>query len=124
MPSNDKKNPDDDFLWWIIILIIILASSSDAQSTPAHTDTGQAGARLIIARHDSVSGRSGGVSRHRYSHTISETAAPSIKTVTEVWVAPNRTLTRMTMNGVGTTEIGYNGSIGWTSSPMTGPVLL
>jgi len=122
-----RKKEDDDFLWWIIIFFILFGSStSDAQlQTPRSPDTSQVKARAIIARHNSVSGRPDGRSPLQYSHRISEMETPAIKTVIEQWsIAPNRTLTRMTMVGAGATEIGYNGTVGWTISPLTGPVLI
>ena len=123
MPRNRK---DDDFFWYLLIGIIIAgsASSAEPQELP-RPDASQAKARAIIARADSAAGRIGGRSRLRYSHMISETQAPTIKTVTEVWtMTPNRVLTRITMQGAGTVEVGYNGTVGWTTSPFTGPVLL
>ena len=37
--------------------------------------------------------------------------------------APDKSLLRITLGGIGQVEEGYNGAIGWTMSPMTGPAL-
>jgi len=37
---------------------------------------------------------------------------------------PNRFLQRMTLPGIGTLEEGFDGSVGWSMSPLTGPTLL
>src|SRR5881394_4662070 len=109
-----QRNDKDDYLWWLIIFLAVMAGTSDAQpSTPKRPDTSQAAARAIFMRHDSASGRIGGRSSLRYSHTITEIESPAITTVTEIWtMAPNRVLTRVTMPGAGTTEVGYDGTVG------------
>jgi hypothetical protein len=37
---------------------------------------------------------------------------------------PNKTLTRATMAGIGQLEEGYNGKIGWSIDPVSGPALI
>ena len=37
---------------------------------------------------------------------------------------PNKTLTRVTMEGIGRLEEGYNGKIGWSIDPVSGPALI
>jgi len=42
----------------------------------------------------------------------------------EVFAAkPDKSLARFTLGGIGQMEEGYNGAVGWTLSPMTGPAL-
>jgi hypothetical protein len=131
MQPNDSKdtqsnNVSADTSWPLIIAILtaIMVSVIEGQAPP-RTDTGQAAAREIIARHHAAAGRPNGQSPHRFAHAISVVESPAMKTVTEAWtMAPNRALTRVTMDGGATMEVGYNGTVGWTSSPVTGPVLL
>jgi hypothetical protein len=131
MQPNDSKdtqsnNVSADTSWPLIIAILtaIMVSVIEGQAPP-RTDTGQAAAREIIARHHAAAGRPNGQSPHRFAHAISVMESPATKTVTEAWtMAPNRALTRVTMDGGATMEVGYNGTVGWTTSPITGPVLL
>jgi len=121
---------DDDFdkkmlLAAIIGLLIALFATAGESQAPKRPDESELRARAIIARHDSASGRIGGRSSHRFSHMLVELGSPAMKATTETWtMVPNRVLTRTTMPGSGTVEIGYNGSVGWSNSPFTGPVLL
>jgi hypothetical protein len=128
--DEEKHTPTEEanreFIRFFIIGILsaMLTSFLDAQSPP-RADTGNAAARAVIARHDSASGRIGGVSRVRYWHTISVTEAATGKTVMETWLmAPNRVLTKTTMDTVTMMEMGYNGTVGWMTTPVTGAVLL
>jgi hypothetical protein len=133
MPHNEKGSNrwpslrDKDAWLYILIGLLVSVLSDVAQpQRPVRPDTGEAAARAIVARSDSVLGLRDGRQPFRYSHTIAETyMTPQAKSVTEIWtMQPNKVFMRITMPGLGETQIGYNGSIGWTISPMTGPVLL
>lgn len=51
--------------------------------------------------------------------------AQNIVAAFELYAArPNRTLTRVTVPGVGRIENGYDGTHGWTLSPISGPELM
>jgi len=121
--QQPKNNTNDDFFWWLIIFIVIMASSgSDAKPQAPPPKPAEVQARAIIARHDSASGRN----RYKHRHTVAEIdAAQGLKTVVETWnTIPDRLLVRISIADGGTTELGYNGVVGWTTSPFTGPVLI
>jgi hypothetical protein len=83
-------------------------------------------ARSIIDRHiEAVGGRKAIAARksHRIEGTMS-IPANGISGKLEVLAArPNKTLMRVTIPGVGEVLEGFDGTRGWSLSPMTGPML-
>jgi hypothetical protein len=62
----------------------------------------------------------------KYSHLVTEMQSGGSPVIRgeRFTMLPDRILSRTTMPGLGTTEAGFDGKIGWTVTPMTGPVLL
>lgn len=85
------------------------------------------GARSIIDRHvAAIGGRAALAARKstRATGTISIPSAGITGSIEIVAARPGRFVHRVTLPGVGNTEEGYDGKIGWSVNPMTGPRLL
>ena len=84
-------------------------------------------ARTILDRHVAAIGGREAVLRHTSTHATGTLAMPSagMTGALEIFgAAPNRTLLKITLGGVGEVMEGFNGTHGWSISPMTGPMLL
>ncbi|HEX5474237.1 MAG TPA: hypothetical protein VFX12_06195 [Vicinamibacterales bacterium] len=84
-------------------------------------------ARTIVDRHVQAIGGRAAVLGYSSSHatgTVSIAGSGMSGTV-EMYAAakPNRTLLRITIPGVGEIASGFDGTHGWTMSPLTGPML-
>jgi hypothetical protein len=85
------------------------------------------GAREVIDRHVKAIGGREAVLSHTSSHATGtiEIPGPGLKGTLEVFAAkPDSSLMRVSMPGVGEIHEGFNGTVGWSMSPMTGPILL
>ena len=84
-------------------------------------------ARSVLDRHvDAIGGRAAVLS-HRSAHATGTLTMPSagITGTLDIYgAAPNRSLLRITLNGVGEVVEAFDGQHGWSLSPMTGPMLL
>ena len=56
--------------------------------------------------------------------TVSLPAAGLTGTLEAFHAKPNKFLQRMTLPGIGDIEEGFDGTVGWSISPLTGPMLL
>jgi len=102
---------------------------------PAETVTPQDGravvqlpsARSILDRHLAAIGGRQAVMSHKSTHasgTLSMPAAGVTGAVDIYGAHPNRTLLKVSLGGVGEVLEGFDGTHGWSISPMTGPMLL
>jgi hypothetical protein len=85
------------------------------------------GARSIIDRHiEAIGGRDAVLAQSSMyvTGTVGVPSAGLTGTFELFAKKPNRMLVKMTISGVGETVEGYNGTVGWEISPMTGPSLL
>jgi hypothetical protein len=102
------------------------AQSAAAPQTPATTEK-LPSAREVLDRHiKAVGGREFLMARSS-SHATGtvEMPGPGLKGTLELFQAkPNSMLMRVTLPGVGDVQEGFNGRVGWSISPMTGPSLL
>jgi hypothetical protein len=84
-------------------------------------------AREIIDRHVKAIGGRDAVMSHKSARATGTFSVPSSGMVgtVEMFTAanPDRTLMRITIPGLGDMLNGYDGSHGWTVTPMTGPML-
>jgi hypothetical protein len=83
-------------------------------------------ARTIIDRHvTAVGGRKAILARNSMHATGTVSIASQGMTgPVEVFAAkPNKMLQRLTIGGIGQIEEGFDGTVGWSLSPMTGPSL-
>jgi hypothetical protein len=84
-------------------------------------------ARSILDKHLAAIGGRQAVLSHtstRATGTISMPAAGVTGAVEIYGAQPNRTLLKVSLDGVGEILEGFDGTHGWSSSPMTGPMLL
>jgi hypothetical protein len=84
-------------------------------------------ARTIIDRHIEAVGGREAMTAYSSSHVRGRFSMPAtgISGPVEIFAArPNRTLMRMTISGIGDLEEGFDGTVGWMLSPVTGPMLI
>ena len=84
-------------------------------------------ARAILDKHVAAIGGRQAVLSHKSTHatgTLSMPAAGVTGAVDVYGAQPNRTLLKVTLAGVGEVIEGFDGTHGWSISPMTGPMLL
>jgi hypothetical protein len=83
-------------------------------------------ARTIIDRHIEAVGGREAITAYSSSHVRGQFSMPAtgISGPVQIFAArPNRSLMRMTMAGIGDLEEGFDGTVGWMLSPVTGPML-
>jgi hypothetical protein len=84
-------------------------------------------ARAIIERHvQAVGGREAALAHtSQYAKGTVTVASAGLTGTVEVFAAkPNRILSRITLAGVGELQEGFDGTVGWSISPLTGPALV
>lgn len=84
-------------------------------------------ARSIIDRHvKEIGGREAvlALTSTHASGTVSLPAAGLTGKLEAFHAKPNKFLQRMTLPGIGEIEEGFDGTVGWSISPLTGPTLL
>jgi hypothetical protein len=83
--------------------------------------------RAILDRHiEAIGGRSAVLARSS-SHSTGTVSIPSAGMTGSVDIftaKPDKTLLRITLGGIGSIEEGFDGKVGWSLSPMTGPTLV
>ena len=84
-------------------------------------------ARSILDKHVAAIGGREAVLAHKSTHAVGTLAMPStgLTGALEIYGAhPNKTLLKISLRGVGEVLEGFDGTHGWSLSPMTGPMLL
>lgn len=84
-------------------------------------------ARSILDRHVEAIGGAEALRRHRSTHvkgTVSMPAAGISGTLEAYAARPNKSLVRVSLGGVGEVTEAFDGTVGWSVSPLTGPMLL
>ncbi|HEY7501884.1 MAG TPA: hypothetical protein VH740_25410 [Vicinamibacterales bacterium] len=84
-------------------------------------------ARSIIDKHIKAIGGREAILAQTSMHSVGTVSlpGPDISGTLETFQGkPNKFLQRMTMPGIGPLEEGFDGTVGWSISPMTGPILL
>jgi hypothetical protein len=84
-------------------------------------------ARSILDRHVSAIGGKEAVLSHSSTvarGTLSMRSAGLTGTLEIYGAKPNKSLLKVSISGVGDVTEGFDGTYGWTESPMTGPMLL
>ena len=92
-------------------------------AAPAKLPTG----RSILDRHVAAIGGRKAVLAHKSTHAVGTLSMPStgLNGALEIYGAhPNKTLLKISLGGVGEVLEGFDGTHGWSLSPMTGPMLL
>jgi hypothetical protein len=118
----------------LVLAAISLGAQASAPATvpaapaapPSQAEAALPMARSIIDRHVEAIGGRAAIMARTSTHATGTVSIPSagMNGAVEVFAAkPDKTLLRMTLGGIGAIEEAYNGSIGWSISPMTGPTL-
>ena len=84
-------------------------------------------ARSIIDRHILAVGGRAAILARSSSHAVGTVSIPSAGMTGSVDVftaKPDKSLLRITLGGIGSIEEGFDGKVGWSLSPMTGPTLV
>jgi hypothetical protein len=99
-------------------------------ATPAPARTPAAAlpsGRAVLDKHVAAIGGRNAVLGHKSTKAIGTLSMPStgLTGALEIYGAqPNKTLLKITLGGVGEVSEGFDGTHGWSLSPMTGPMLL
>ena len=99
------------------------ATPRPGEAAPAKLPSG----RSIVDRHVASIGGRAAVLGHKSAHAVGTLAMPStgLTGALEMYGAhPNKTLLKISLGGVGDVLEGFDGTHGWSLSPMTGPMLL
>jgi len=109
-------------------LALVLAITPLAARAPFdQAAAGLPSARSIIDRHVKEIGGREAVLALTSTHatgTVSLPAAGLTGKLEAFHAKPNKFLQRMTLPGIGDIEEGFDGTVGWSISPLTGPTLL
>jgi hypothetical protein len=84
-------------------------------------------ARSVLDRHVAAIGGRDAILAHKSTTargTLSMPAAGLTGTLEIYGAAPNKSLLKVSLGGVGEVSEGFDGTYGWSQSPMTGPMLL
>ena len=104
-----------------------LAAQAPQTSAPAASASVKLpAAREIIDRHIRAIGGRDAILAQTSTHLIGTVSMPAagLSGKMETFHAkPNRFLQRMSLPGIGDIEEGFDGKVGWTTSPLTGPLL-
>ena len=123
MSDDDKRFFRLVFIAAVLIgLLDVLFETLGAQPVSLH-DTARA--RAIVQRHmDAIGGEKALAVKHTHMVlTMSMTGSPAV-ILQEDWRSLPRFYSRMTVPGMGTTEMGSDGTTSWMISPQLGPVIL
>ncbi len=124
----------------IVVTALVPVGAAFAQAAPAPTtaprqqpsqtakpDAALPSARQVIDRHIAAAGGRAAILARTSSHasgTVSIASAGMTGSIDVFAAKPDKSLLRMTIGGIGAIEEGFNGTIGWSLSPMTGPALV
>jgi hypothetical protein len=107
-------------------LVTLLAIAPVAAQTPESAPALPAGREVIDRYIREIGGREvilGQTSTHAIG-TVSLPAAGLVGQMESFQAKPNKALQRTTLPGIGVMEEGFDGNVGWSLSPLTGPSLL
>jgi hypothetical protein len=94
---------------------------------PPESEDALPSARSVIDRHIAAIGGRAAILARTSTHARGAVAIPSAGMTGSVDVfaaKPDKMLLRITLGGIGSIEEGFDGKIGWSLSPMTGPALV
>lgn len=110
----------------LMSLTLMLPASAVAQAeTAAAADLPDA--RVLRERHIEAVGGRAALERFQSSHAVGkfEIPAQGIHGALEVFAAaPNHLLVTIDVTGIGMVRTGYDGEVGWTIHPATGPMVM
>jgi hypothetical protein len=109
----------------LVILLVSLVSQAAPVAVPTETDLPPA--RAIVDRYVGAVGGAEAFARHTSRHAKGRISMPAqgVEGEMEMLAArPDLMRVRMTIQGVGEIQSGYDGKVGWSVNPLTGPMLL
>ncbi|HVD91589.1 MAG TPA: hypothetical protein VNC21_04885 [Vicinamibacterales bacterium] len=112
-----------------VAALLLAPSYAQAPQAPAKTPTADTlpDAREIINRHIQAVGGREAILAHKSMHALGTLSVPAsgIGGPVEIFGAtgPDRVVVKTTVTGIGDIAEGFDGSHGWSMSPMTGPML-
>jgi hypothetical protein len=83
-------------------------------------------ARAVIDKHIEAIGGRKAIMGHKSSKAVGTLSIPAngmTGTIEAFAAAPNKLVARITLPGIGEIQEGFNGTVGWSLNPMTGPSL-
>lgn len=107
--------------------LLILSLLSAALPAPQAAAPALPQARSIIDRHIDAAGGKAAFEKHTSRRAVGRISMPAqgVEGEMELMAArPDLVRVRMTIAGVGEIQSGYDGRIGWSVNPLTGPMLL
>jgi hypothetical protein len=110
----------------ILALVPLAAQAPQTPAASAATRDKLPAAREIIDRHIRAVGGRDAILAQTSTHivgTVSMPAAGLSGKMETFHAKPNRFVQRMSLPGIGDIEEGFDGKVGWTTSPLTGPLL-
>lgn len=84
-------------------------------------------AKQIVDRYVEAIGGRAALARHGFRHMVAEMAMPAngmTMTMDMKFARPNKFAMKMSMPGMGSVTGGFDGQVGWSVNPMSGPQLL
>jgi hypothetical protein len=116
-------------MFWNLTAVAVLSFAPVFAQAPATSQAPAAlpEARQLIERHIKAVGGRAAILSHKSVRMTATVSVPAsgITGPMEVWGAtnPSRVLVKYTVPGIGEIAEGFDGTHGWTTSPMTGPML-
>ena len=111
----------------VLVVLTMLASAPTAVPSAQEAAARLPAAREIIDRYVREIGGREAILAQSSTHVIGTVALPAagISGEMETFHAkPNMFLQRLVLPGIGTVEEGFDGTVAWTMSPLTGPALI
>jgi hypothetical protein len=103
------------------------APKADAETARPESAADLPSARSVIDRHIEAIGGRDAILKHTSTHATGTISIPSagMTGTVEIFAArPNKSRLKITLAGVGEVQEGFDGTNGWTVSPMSGPMVL
>jgi hypothetical protein len=100
---------------------------SAAPPAPVADQAGLPPARTVLDRHVVAIGGADALRRHESMHLQGRLTMPAagISGTLDAYAArPNKSLLKVSLDGVGEVTEAFDGTVGWSVSPLTGPMLL
>ena len=110
----------------MVLALAPLAAQAPATSAAVAPRQKLPPAREIIDRHIRALGGRDAILAQTSTHIVGTVSMPAagLNGKMETFHArPNKFLQRMSLPGIGDIEEGFDGKVGWTTSPLTGPLL-
>jgi hypothetical protein len=117
----------------VVMLCAAVTLGAQSPSTPSRPPAERAAAanlpaaREILDRHVKAIGGRQAVLSHSSSRATGKVELPSVGLTGDLELfgaKPNKSLIRFVLAGVGEIQEGFNGTVGWSMSALTGPTLL